>query len=34
VLVKGSRSSGMERVVARVLAAKGMTHPEGNQHAA
>jgi UDP-N-acetylmuramoyl-tripeptide--D-alanyl-D-alanine ligase len=34
VLVKGSRSSGMERVVARVLGMKGMTHPEGNQHAA
>src|SRR5204863_477540 len=34
VLVKGSRSSGMERVVARVLERKGMTQPEGDQHAA
>jgi UDP-N-acetylmuramoyl-tripeptide--D-alanyl-D-alanine ligase len=34
VLVKGSRSSGMERVVAAVLAAKGMAAAEGNSHAA
>jgi UDP-N-acetylmuramoyl-tripeptide--D-alanyl-D-alanine ligase len=34
VLVKGSRSSGMERVVSRVLAAKGLAAKEGGSHAA